>query len=147
VSGFFLHQRLSDNEPDDPGTWRIRYHLHFVILRPAGSPTCSGLDDDDPCRVRFWAVWVIKWSADVVGRDELLLGGKIDMPLGLLWSLAVEEHRYLVFPVIFLGLRKCKERFVIGLMAAVVAVWLWRTALVLTWHVGQNVPISAPTLE
>jgi peptidoglycan/LPS O-acetylase OafA/YrhL len=68
----------------------------------------------------------------------LLLGGKADMPLGPLWSLAVEEHYYLLFPVIFLGLWKYKERFVFCLMAAVIAVLLWRIALVLVWHVGQE---------
>jgi peptidoglycan/LPS O-acetylase OafA/YrhL len=67
----------------------------------------------------------------------ILWGGKADMPLGPLWSLAVEEHYYLLFPAIFLWLWKYKERFVASVVA-VIAVLLWRTFLILMWHVGQD---------
>jgi peptidoglycan/LPS O-acetylase OafA/YrhL len=67
----------------------------------------------------------------------VLWGGKADMPLGPLWSLAVEEHYYLLFPAIFLWLWKYKERFVASVVA-VIAVLLWRTFLILMWHVGQD---------
>jgi peptidoglycan/LPS O-acetylase OafA/YrhL len=68
----------------------------------------------------------------------VLWGGKADMPLGPLWSLAVEEHYYLLFPAIFLWLWKYKERFVASLVVAVIAVLFWRTLLILMWHVGQD---------
>jgi peptidoglycan/LPS O-acetylase OafA/YrhL len=68
----------------------------------------------------------------------VILGGRADMPFGPLWSLAVEEHYYLLFPMIFVGMWKYKERFLIGLVATVVAVLLWRIGLVLAWHVGQD---------
>jgi peptidoglycan/LPS O-acetylase OafA/YrhL len=73
----------------------------------------------------------------------LILGGQADMPLGPLWSLSVEEHYYLLFPIIFASAWKYRERFLIGLSAVVVAVLLWRLALVLVWHVGQDRTYSA----
>lgn len=51
-------------------------------------------------------------------------------PYSILWSLAVEEHYYLCFPLLVLLLAGNRLRFTWGLAAAIVAVGLWR------WHVA-----------
>ncbi len=50
-------------------------------------------------------------------------------PLDILWSLAVEEHFYLVFPLLILGLCRRPHRVVAGLMVVMTAVTLWRLTL------------------
>jgi peptidoglycan/LPS O-acetylase OafA/YrhL len=67
----------------------------------------------------------------------LLIGGST-MPLDPLWSLAVEEHYYLLFPLIFAGAWKFQKRLFIGLVVAVLAVLAWRFLLVVWWHVTEN---------
>lgn len=65
--------------------------------------------------------------------------GYVGQPLGtgVYWSLAVEEHFYLVFPLVFIALRKwvrapAREAFVLyGLCATVLA---WRCILVYGFH-------------
>ena len=56
------------------------------------------------------------------------------------WSLAVEEHFYLLFPLAYIGLRRFvpsrNKQFVI-LMAACAAVLVWRVVLVYALHATQ----------
>ncbi len=47
-------------------------------------------------------------------------------PFGVLWSLAVEEHFYLVFPLLVLALARRRLAFVVALLALIAAVSLWR---------------------
>lgn len=56
---------------------------------------------------------------------------------GIFWSLAVEEHFYFVFPIVFIVLfsRKSSERLVFSLLAICVLVLVWRFYLV----IGANV--------
>ena len=68
----------------------------------------------------------------------VILGGSAPLPLGPLWSLAVEEHYYLIFPIIFANAWKNRERFLIALVAVIVAVLLWRCLLVFSWHVSTD---------
>jgi peptidoglycan/LPS O-acetylase OafA/YrhL len=63
-----------------------------------------------------------------------LSGASAPMPIWPLWSLAVEEHYYLVYPLAFAIAWKWPGRFLAGLVALTIAVLLWRTALVLHWH-------------
>jgi peptidoglycan/LPS O-acetylase OafA/YrhL len=51
-------------------------------------------------------------------------------PLAVLWSLAVEEHYYSVYPIIFSLTWKFRERFIQGLVLVLLAVLLWRVYLV-----------------
>jgi peptidoglycan/LPS O-acetylase OafA/YrhL len=62
-----------------------------------------------------------------------ILGGAGLMPIWQLWSLAVEEHYYLIFPLIFTFAWKHPERFLAGLVALTIVILLWRTTLVVYW--------------
>lgn len=48
------------------------------------------------------------------------------LPLNPLWSLAVEEHFYLVFPLMFIALAKHPSRFIKVLIGLLVAISIWR---------------------
>lgn len=86
---------------------------------------------------------VVDWTtiaaqaAHVANYQEILRGGAQLPGTEVLWSLAVEEHFYLVFPFLYLGLRRwvpsARNQFLIlaGLAAAVLA---WRVLLVLGLH-------------
>jgi peptidoglycan/LPS O-acetylase OafA/YrhL len=59
-------------------------------------------------------------------------------PFGPMWSLSVEEHYYLLFPILFvLGWNRPK-RFLIGLLTIAALVLLWRSFLVLHYRVGGS---------
>lgn len=67
-----------------------------------------------------------------------LSGASAPMPIWPLWSLAVEEHYYLVYPLAFAITWKWPSRFLAGLIALTIAVLLWRTVLVFHWHVPTD---------
>jgi peptidoglycan/LPS O-acetylase OafA/YrhL len=59
-----------------------------------------------------------------------IAGGAMPLPLGPLWSLAIEEHYYLVYPLVLLiGLRD-RTALLYGLLILCIAVLLWRYILV-----------------
>jgi peptidoglycan/LPS O-acetylase OafA/YrhL len=66
-----------------------------------------------------------------------IFGGTAPMPLWPLWSLAVEEHYYLVYPLVFAVAWRYRERFLLGLVILTVAVLLWRIALVVHWKASD----------
>ena len=56
------------------------------------------------------------------------VGGTLPfMPWTHLWSLAVEEHFYLAFPLLLIAFRKRPKGLVISLIGVIVAATLWRT--------------------
>jgi peptidoglycan/LPS O-acetylase OafA/YrhL len=61
--------------------------------------------------------------------------GTLTMPFWPLWSLAVEEHYYLIYPLIFAVAWKRRERFLAGLAILIIAVLVWRIVLVAYWRV------------
>ncbi len=62
-----------------------------------------------------------------------ILGGTNPMPLWPLWSLAIEEHYYLIYPLIFSVAWKYREYFVLGIVTLAIVVLLWRIALFCCW--------------
>lgn len=63
-------------------------------------------------------------------------GDALPPPLAITWSLAVEEHFYLVFPILFLSLIKSPRLFLKLILAAMLIVLAWR--LYLGWYVGLD---------
>jgi peptidoglycan/LPS O-acetylase OafA/YrhL len=62
----------------------------------------------------------------------IILGGIMTMPFEILWSLAVEEHYYLIYPSVFAASWKFPERFLLGIGILCFAVLAWR--LILFYH-------------
>ncbi len=99
-------------------TLAIGASLCFAGLIP-GIPTWRG--------VLFEATHLSNYFLIAGNQQELVLGQRV------FWSLAVEEHFYLFFPVIALWLLRTlpMRRVVYVLIAAVVIVLMWRTVLLL----------------
>lgn len=84
--------------------------------------------------------WILGWNSSATETFAALFyfvnyysifGGDMPLPFGPLWSLAVEEHYYLLYPgLLFFGLRN-KRSLLIFLIAICVVVLFWRIALVL----------------
>ena len=66
--------------------------------------------------------------------------GRFPDGTGVLWSLAVEEHYYILYPFLILFLiRRCDLRSIILVLVGVCAVVLaWRTILVVGYHVNLD---------
>ena len=66
--------------------------------------------------------------------------GHITLPLGVLWSLAVEEHYYAVYPLLFAFAWKNSLRFTLWLLSISIAVLFWRIIIAVEWHdtIWQN---------
>ncbi len=54
------------------------------------------------------------------------------------WSLAVEEQFYILWPMLFLSLRRNPARMARVLTCAILAVWIYRLVLVFVFHVNQG---------
>ena len=67
-----------------------------------------------------------------------VFGGSGGMPIGPLWSLAVEEHYYLLYPLVFAFAWKWPGRLLAGLIVLSVVILLWRSFLVLHWQASED---------
>ncbi|WP_338875450.1 acyltransferase [Spirosoma sp. SC4-14] len=54
----------------------------------------------------------------------------------IVWSLAVEEHFYIVFPILFIALFRWNNTFIALLLVAVVSAMCWR------WHIASTQGLS-----
>jgi len=68
----------------------------------------------------------------------VVLGGACSLPLLVLWSLAVEEHFYLLYPVFLSIAWKWGTKFIVAIFSLCIAVMLWRTFLYFYLHVGRD---------
>lgn len=66
-----------------------------------------------------------------------IAGGATPMPLGVLWSLAVEEHFYLVFPALLVFGWRRPKKFLLGLCLLSLCILVWRLALVSVFHASE----------
>jgi len=57
-------------------------------------------------------------------------GDVLPPPLSITWSLAVEEHFYMVFPFVFLALIGLPKRFLVAVLSLSVILLAWRVYLV-----------------
>jgi peptidoglycan/LPS O-acetylase OafA/YrhL len=77
-----------------------------------------------------------------------MLGDGLGFPIGTmpLWSLSVEEHFYLLFPISLLALRRAvskAERQALVLLGACGVVLLWRCLLMLVFHANPEYVMHA----
>jgi peptidoglycan/LPS O-acetylase OafA/YrhL len=97
------------------------------LLAPAGSLAVAPIVAQSLHVTNYWVIFH--------GYDGMPTG------TGVYWSLAVEEHFYLVFPWLFVGMQKARlaprsqALLLWGLCAAVLA---WRVILVLYLHPGTD---------
>jgi peptidoglycan/LPS O-acetylase OafA/YrhL len=68
----------------------------------------------------------------------LYIGYDVARTFIILWSLAVEEHFYLIFPLIFLVFSKNLLRFLKILIIILILILVWRLILVMILPVGNN---------
>lgn len=59
-------------------------------------------------------------------------------PYGVLWSLAIEEHFYLIFPVVFVLLKGCSRQLVKALISIITIALVWRFCVFFWINSGQS---------
>jgi peptidoglycan/LPS O-acetylase OafA/YrhL len=107
------------------------YYLVLITAVIASAPgTLSGLG-------------VLAQLLNVTNYWAIVHNGNVGQPVGtgIFWSLAVEEHFYLVFPWLYIGLRRLNvsgQRQALLFWALCVVVLLWRCVLVLHYHVPTD---------
>ena len=134
ISGFLITRLLiaefNANQRTAIGAFYIR---RFLRLGPAlafniGLVTALYLMLGEPT-----SKWEVMAGVFYMMNYYYVLGGALPMPLGTLWSLAVEEHYYALYPWLFsIGWHR-PVRFLKLLIAGCIVVLIWRSALASLW--------------
>ena len=135
ISGFLITRLLlAEYEKERQISLSKFYARRFFRLAPALLFFCT------VCvavfYVRFgWIHWPEVLSAIFYIANYYLIFFYDDRVLsfGLLWSLAVEEHFYLLYPLVFVALASSR-RVILILALACAAACMWRVVLLLTWN-------------
>jgi peptidoglycan/LPS O-acetylase OafA/YrhL len=84
-------------------------------------------------------VWPQTWAAlFYVNNYYQALNGDPNTGFSHTWSLGIEEQFYVLWPLTFLTLRRNYKRMSCFLAAAILAVWIYREALVFVFHARQD---------
>jgi peptidoglycan/LPS O-acetylase OafA/YrhL len=145
ISGFLI-SRLLIAEYLKSGRLNIRYFYirRFLRLAPA-------------LLTMLLLVYILNVSMGFAAPGRELLAGftytmnyylivqKSDpiLPIGALWSLAVEEHYYLLYPLLLTLLWRKKTQFLVFLILACLAALIWRTLLIQVLNVSAEYTYKA----
>ena len=98
--------------------------------------------------------WLLGWKTSGAEVSAALLyymnyysivGGDTPLPFGPLWSLAIEEHYYLLYPVLLLFGLQSKRALLIALIASCIAVLCWRVALTISGASDWRIYVGTDT--
>lgn len=131
ISGFII-TRLMISEWDEAGTMRISqfYIRRFFRLMPAltvflvVSVITLSLAGQEVVWKEILAVFL--YTANYYGIFIGFSGDAFPPPLAITWSLAVEEHFYLIFPSLFVALIARWKQFATLIIAALIIALGWR---------------------
>lgn len=131
VSGFIitrlmLAERAATGRLDIVRFWlrrlvRLAPALYLMIAAITAFAWWRGLAID-PGQILAGLLYYMNYYS-IMLRDS---GLAYTLPINPLWSLAVEEHFYLVFPLLFLALAGRPDRFAALLLALTAGILLWR---------------------
>lgn len=145
ISGFII-TRLLIQESMQHGAVALRafYARRFFRLAPAlivfvlaSNVMMATFGRNLPLDDNLAALFYLANYREFFGGWGATVPENIYNPLAVLWSLAVEEHFYLIYPLLFVFLQPRAGKLLPALLAIVVVVVAWRTHVALD-YLGQT---------